>query len=441
MINLHKNKKLDYFLLAFLTLMATLAFYLLPIKPKKFGDMEYHDGAKAIVGLLGSTGEQTILYVKKGLITILYYVFPYLISEQIGGDFANYLAAISWNALFNFLAVLFLFLTLRNEFGRSAAWLGAILLFLFPIHIYYGMGVLAETPAFFVTSLLLYFWQRTKTGQVGLNHIFTLAILLALLFGIRINTILIFPILGLITLFYYLKKRQSDSFLPQFRNSLSLFLISSIMAGLLYFITNKIDTNKGASKDDLFYYSILQGRYEFREDNFNWIHWTEKDESIDKINQWKKKAELDRICKATPEESCPKIYLSWVLTDVFSHPLLTIKQYSIKFFHAQTFVVTSMFLGESPGWKVWLLHILINSINFLLVFLSIFYLYRHRKKILSHWPLWGIWLAFYGFVCIFHSEPRYFFPLRPFLIFMAVAMLHPYLKRFELYEKLNKSEV
>lgn len=436
-----KTNSVDYWIVATISILSTIIFLLLPFKPKKFGDAnDYHDAAKVLVAIVQNKVDASELYISKGLITILYYFFPYLLSEQIGTDEANYYFAISWNLIFNTISLLLIFSVLKREFGKWFGYLGIGLLLLFPIHIYYAVGVGAETAAFCVTALILYVWHTWKNSNFDPNNysILTLALLLTILFGIRINTILAFPLLGLISVYYFFYTRTHKEAIFLFQKSLQLFLLSSVLAGTLYFLTNTIDQRKGANKSDLFYYSITQGRYEFRADTFNWLHWTEKDDSIDKINQWKKNAELKRECQANPEESCFKIFVAWSLQDIWNNKLLTIKQYLIKFFQSQTFVITSMFLSGTASLKTWLVHIYFNIINLSLVLCSLAYFYQKRKSILLNWPLWLIWLAFYGFICIFHSEPRYLFPLRPFLIYMTIAVLYNFSQREWVRQSLDQ---
>lgn len=201
---------------------------------------------------------------------------------------------------------------------------------------------------------------------------------------------------------------------------------------LLFFAEKTINNTDGEFKKKVFRYQILWSRFELRDEPYNWLPQHGQDEfaSSDYLNNLKKRAELDHIIELN-EYDPTSYYLKWVLNDIKENPLLTLRQYSLKFFQGQSFIISPLMKSNKSPMIKYGIHLFINSINFILIFSSIFgllILYRNNQTLLllPFFFLWG-WSLLYIF--IFHSEQRYMFPARPILIFLTAHFLESLLKK------------
>jgi hypothetical protein len=86
------------------TLILGLIFYVLPFKPKPFGDGEYHEGTIQLLDYI-LAGFQGPIRVDKGLVTLLYYALPYSLVHFLHLDSAYYLSGVVFNVLVTGLAM------------------------------------------------------------------------------------------------------------------------------------------------------------------------------------------------------------------------------------------------------------------------------------------------------------------------------------------------
>jgi hypothetical protein len=169
-----------------------------------------------------------------------------------------------------------------------------------------------------------------------------------------------------------------------------------------------------------------------RDEPFNWLpqHGHDGFESSDYLNNLAKRAELDSICNANKLDKTP-YYIKWVVNDVVANPLVTLRQYGLKFFQSQSFIISPLMKSNKSNLVKYGVHIFINTINYILIFFSIAgitVLIRQKKYqiVMPFLLLWG-WSLLYIFV--FHSEQRYMFPVRPILVFLFAYYLNCYFDR------------
>ncbi len=116
---------------------------------------------------------------------------------------------------------------------------------------------------------------------------------------------------------------------------------------------------------------------------------------------------------------------STVRTLLFSGEGLTLRGAAILFVLATGLSVLSR--GRGTGLRARLavigFHFAVNTVNLVVVGLWIVFLARDRRQLLERWPLWGVWVAGYLFVCVFHSEPRYLFPARALMLVGGAVLL------------------
>ncbi len=92
--------------------------------------------------------------------------------------------------------------------------------------------------------------------------------------------------------------------------------------------------------------------------------------SSDYLNNLAKRAELDSICEANKLDKTA-YYVNWVKDDIVQNPLLTIRQYGLKFFQSQSFIISPLIRSNKSNYVKYGVHIYINSINYVLIFFSI----------------------------------------------------------------------
>lgn len=209
----------------------------------------------------------------------------------------------------------------------------------------------------------------------------------------------------------------------------------------LALVEKKINSTDGAFKKDIFRKHLLWSRFELRDEPFNWLpqHGEKDIASSDYLNNLAKRAELDSICEANKFDKTA-FYVNWVKDDIIQNPLLTIRQYGLKFFQSQSFIISPLIRSDKSNYIKYGVHIYINSINYILIMSSLCALYlliKTRKKQLFY-PflfLWG-WSLVYVFV--FHSEQRYMFPVRPVLVFLFAYYVNYYFDKKSLRKVVVK---
>ncbi|WP_269225921.1 hypothetical protein [Flavobacterium eburneipallidum] len=402
-----------------ITALVCFVFYFLPFKPKPFGDGEYHEGTIQLIEYI-LNGFKGNVRIDKGLFSLFYYLTPYSLVYVFHNDTIFYLSGIVFNSLATCLAVKYLFAAFDlMGFSNKPKFWAIILLNLFPIHAYYAMGILAESAAFFAVSLFLYAWVKICFDFKSVKYFLILAFSLVILAGTRPNLL---PFLILFSVYFLTTKFE-------WKNKIIFISSLSLMMILLGVVETKINNTDGAFKKDIFRKHILWSRFELRGEPFNWLPQHGKDgfESSDYINNLAKRDELDSICDANKLDKTD-YYIQWVINDIVDNPGLTLRQYGLKFFQSQSFIISPLMKSNKSNLVKWGIHIFINTINYILIFFSIaaiVVLIKQKKSqiVIPFILLWS-WSLLYVF--IFHSEQRYVFPVRPVLVFLFAFYLNYY---------------
>ena len=394
-----------------ITALVCLAFYFLPFKPKPFGDGEYHQGTLDLIAYI-INGFEGNIRVDKGILTLFYYLFPYSLGYVFHNETVFYHLGIVFNIIILCLSIRYIFkaFDILHFSSKSKFWT-IVILNIFPIHVYYAMGILAETAAFFSISLFVFAITRINSGYLNYRNIILLSFSLLLLTGVRPNLL---PFTAVFLIYFLLQKIEW-----RFKATILSFVAVSSLALLAF--EKSVSTNDGSFKNIAFGNQILWSRFELRDEPFNWLpqHGPDEYASKDYWNNIKKRRELDSICKANHLDRTA-YFIKWVKNDIAQNPLLTLRQYSLKFFQSQSFIISPLIKSDKNLVVKYGVHVYINVINYILVFCGIFAMYQlyKRKNFKLFTPflfLWG-WSLLYVFV--FHSEQRYMFPTRPVLIFL-----------------------
>ncbi|SHG31057.1 hypothetical protein SAMN05443549_103214 [Flavobacterium fluvii] len=402
-----------------ITALVCVVFYFLPFKPKPFGDGEYHEGTLQLIQYIAD-GFRGTVRIDKGLFTLFYYLIPYSLAYVFHDDGLFYLFGIVFNCMATCWAVYYLFASfdLMNFSDTSKFW-SIVVLILFPIHVYYAMGILAESAAFFGVSLFVYVWLKITANTNSVKYYLLLSFSLVIVSGTRPNLL---PFLVLFSLYFL-------TIQSEWKNKIIFISSLAFMMVTLALVEKKINNTDGAFKKDIFRKHLLWSRYELRDDPFNWLpqHGQDGFESSDYLNNLKKRNELDSICEEKHLDKT-SYYIHWVMNDIVHHPVLTLRQYSLKFFQSQTFVISPLMKSNKSNLVKWGIHIYINSINYILVFFSmatIVILWRQKKYQIVI-PLLLLWSWSLLYVFVFHSEQRYMFPMRPVMLFLFAYFVNYY---------------
>ncbi len=412
-----------------ITALICFLFYFLPFKPKPFGDGEYHDGTLQFIHYI-LDGFQGTVRIDKGLFTLFYYLVPYSLGYVFHNDTVFYLFGVIFNSIITCWAIHYLFKAFDLlQFSTTSKFWTVVVLNLFPIHVYYAMGILAESAAFFGVSLFVYTWLKILAKTKSVHYFLLLSFSLVIVSGTRPNLL---PFLVLFSLYFL-------TITAEWKNKIVFISSLALLVLALALIEKKINNTDGAFKKDIFRRHLLWSRYELRDDPWNWLPQDGQQEfaTSDYLHNLEKRAELDSICVANNLDKT-RYYIDWVANDIIQNPGLTLRQYGLKFFQSQTFVISPIMKYNKSNFVKWGIHIYINSINYILILFSIgsmIILYRKKdyQLLVPFLLLWG-WSLVYVFV--FHSEQRYMFPVRPFLIFLFAYFINDYFQKPSLNGKL-----
>jgi len=401
-----------------ITALLCVVFYFLPFKPKPFGDGQFHIGTQQLIDFL-LNGFHGNINIDKGFLTLFCYLIPYAIVYAFRDNHLFFISGVVFNCLFICLSVFYLFKAFTIlQFTDKAKFYVLVLMSLFPIHIYYAMGIIGEAFGFFASSLLIYFWAKHYAGIAQKADYFRLALSLVLLYGIKPNML---PFVFVMTLYVLVLKVPKASKI--------YFAVGMALVPVFILVERSLDNSNFEFKNRVFRQQLLWSRFELRDEPFNWMpqHGQDKFASNDYRNNLKKRNELDSICIANNYDRTA-YYVQWVKNDILSNPGLTLRQYSLKFFQAQSFIISPLMKSNKSKTIKYGIHIYINAINYILVLVGLLAMVRLflRKEYQLFFPFllfWG-WGLLYVFV--FHSEQRYMFPLRPVLLFLLAYWLTNY---------------
>lgn len=407
-------KKLINFLIKHpvsITAILCLLFYFLPFKPKPFGDGQFHEGTKQLIEFI-INGFQGNITIDKGFLTLFCYLIPYSIVYVFHDDNLFFYSGVIFSCLFVCYSIHLLFKSLEiMQFTNNAKFLTLFLLSIFPIHIYYAMGIIGEVFAFFAVSSFVYLWIKiTQSKNNSKSDFLFLGLSLVLLYGIKPTMI---PFILLFTLYLLIGKNKISNKI--------IFSAVIISIPLLVLTEKKLDDTGFEFKNTVFRNQILWSRFELRDEPFNWLpqHGQDGFESKDYLNNLKKRRELDSICVVNNYDKTT-YYIDWVKKDIISNPFLTLRQYSLKFFQSQSFIISPLMKSNKSNLIKFGVHFYINLINYIFIIIGLFSMYKLLK--IKNYKLFIPFLLFWGwslcYVFVFHSEQRYMFPTRPILIFL-----------------------
>ena len=422
------TKRVNIIIILISSLMMLIVLNL-PFKAKPFGDDTFHVEAKNMALYLKGDVSYDKVTVTKAPGPIIFYTIPYLIASSSASDNLLWNYAVVFTFLIVTVSLLLIFKIGASLFSKEVGLLAIMLFFVFPIHCYYSLGILAEVPAFFSLSVALYGWsiafQKPKLKKGWILLIFGLWFLILN----RPNTMLILGLGFLIIAYSFFKRKE---FFKNYGKKLALSFCAVGLLGFGILQLAKVITGTKSNEDQegLFYYVAHLGRFQFREEPTDFRFWDNdvRADSKDYQNWGKSGTELAAIMSKT-NRSSTEVYREFLINDALEHPFLFTRQFFVKCFYGQVYFINSVkpsefHLGPFRGIAAyWFFILLINCINLLLIFGALVFLFK-EKNLINYWPFWSVIVALLIFHGLTYMEPRYMFPSRVALYLMCAAGLY-----------------
>ncbi len=171
-----------------ITAVLCVVFYFLPFKPKPFGDGDFHFGTQQLIEFI-LNGFQGNVNVAKGFLTLFCYLIPYALVYPFDDDKLFFSSSVIFSCIFVCLSVYYLFRAFDIlKYSDRTKFMVLVVMSIFPIHIYYAMGVIGEIFGFFAATMILYFLVKINYGNTRRVDFFYLALSFVLLYGVKPNS-------------------------------------------------------------------------------------------------------------------------------------------------------------------------------------------------------------------------------------------------------------
>lgn len=401
----------------------------LPFKAKPFGDITFHEESKNIALFIKGKIPFEKVIITKAPGPILFYTPAYLLASSDATDNELWVYGVAFTSIIITISLLLIFRIATSFFSKEIGLLSLLLFFIFPIHCYYSLGILAEAPAFFSLALALYGWSVAfHEPNRKLGWIFMTFGLWFLILN-RPNTILILGV-GYLVIFYSFFKNKL--FFLEYGKKMAITFLSVAFLGIgALQLAKNITGNKSASNQvSLLYYVSHQGRFQFREEPLDFRFWDNdaRSDSKDYQNWIKSCKDLNTIIEKT-NRSFNEVYREFLITDAIEHPFWFTRQFFVKCVYGHLYFINSVQpdefnMGPCKGQVgYWTFILIINSINLIIISGVFLFLFR-EKNLIRYWLFWGIIIALLVFHGLTYMEPRYIFPSRVSLYIMSAAGLY-----------------
>jgi hypothetical protein len=400
-------------------------------RPAKFGDLDFHREAQALAGAIRGAGSLADFKIAKAPGPVFYYTIPYLLVRPGSSDNTYWTAAFLWTILW--VSIALVLVRRAGEFlgGKLVGWLALAFILAPPFIVYYSFGILSEPPAFIGAVLFGYGWARWR--QTHERPVFSPSWWLtwsglALLLLCRPNTLLI---LGVALLCGLVASRSKSTENRQF----GLFVATGVAVPVAFCLCAflLIRTLGGGWQEGNLAQVVLQGRFQFRSEPWDWRFWqaSERVESRD----YAAYADVrDRLRRETGSQAAlSKRTWEWIHADVLSHPLLSARMVGIRMLAQNVAWANSRkdysLNAKRQSLRSLAFHLLLNSIYIAVLLLALVFVFKEPGSPLGTWPLWSPWLALFIFHSLTYVEPRYLLPGRPGIAVLAALMVDRWVGR------------
>ena len=421
-----KRVNLIIVLLSAVLMLMVLNF---PFKANPLGDITFHAESKNLALYLKGELASDKVVITKAPGPILFYTPAYLLAPADATDDQLWVYGVVLTSIMVTISLLLIFRIGVAFFSKEVGLLSILLFFIFPIHCYYSLGILAEVPAFFSMALAIYGWSIAFDEPDKKKGWILLTLGMWFLILNRPNAILLLGILFLVIVYSFFKNK---TFYETYGKKLGFtFLCVLIMGvGTLQLAKRINGAHSNGSQENLFYFVAHIGRFQFREEPTDFRFWESdnRPDSKDYQNWIKNGAELDAIMVKT-KSSYKAVYREFLINDMLTHPFLTARQFLVRCFYGHINIISKVQpaqfdLGPFKGSTgYWIFIFIINSIN-LVVLLGVALFLFKEKNLIKYWLFWGIWVALLIFHGLTYMEPRYLFPSKVALYVMSAAGLY-----------------
>lgn len=421
-----KRLNLGIVLLSALLLLMVLNF---PFKANPLGDITFHEESKNLALFLKGEVASNKVMITKAPGPILFYTPAYLLAPTDATDDQLWVYGVVCTSIMVTIALLLIFRIGTAFFSKEVGLLSVLLFFVFPIHCYYSLGILAEVPAFFSMALAIYGWSMAF-GEPDKKKGWILLILgMWLLILNRPNAILLLGLLFLIIGYSFLKNKM---FYATYGKKLGFTFLTVLILGIgtLQLAKSINGAQSGGSQESYFYYVAHIGRFQFREEPTDFRFWESdnRPDSKDYQNWIKSGQELDGVISKT-KRSYNAVYRDFLIKDIMEHPFLSTRQFLIRCMYGHLNIISKVQpaqfnLGPLHGsFGFWAFLLVINSINLIVLAGVVLFLFQ-EKNLIKYWIFWGITVALLVFHGLTYMEPRYIFPSKVALYVMSAAGLY-----------------
>ncbi|WP_395059644.1 hypothetical protein [Flavobacterium sp.] len=400
----------------------------LPFKAKPFGDITFHIESKNLALFIKGKTSYDKVVITKAPGPIIFYTPVYLLAPDDATDNQLWVYGVVFTSIIITISLILIFRIGFSFFSKEVGLLSVLLFFIFPIHCYYSLGILAEAPAFFSLALAIYGWSIAFAEPKKISGWIILTLGMWFLILNRPNTLLLLGLICLVILYSFFKNKL---FFKKYGKKLGLtVLIVSIMGiGVLQLAKNITGNEFSSSQDSLLYYVAHQGRFQFREEPTDFRFWDNEVRSDSKDYQnWVKSTEV-LSAVVTTSKSSNEVYRKFLIDDAIEHPYWFTRQFFVKCFYGHVYFINSVQpdefdLGPLKGpVGYWIFILIVNSINLIIVVGAILFLFN-EKNLIHYWIFWGVIISLLIFHGLTYMEPRYIFPSRVALYIMSAAGLY-----------------
>jgi len=422
-------KKINILIVLISILMMAVVLNL-PFKAKPFGDdYSFHAQSKALAAYIKGDGSYDNVTLTKAVGPVIFYTPAYLLAPSNPTDNQLWVNAIIATFTISTISLLLVFRIGLNLFCKEVGLLAVLFFFLFPIHIYYSLGILAEVPAFFSLTVALYGWSIVFLNPNKIKGWIILVLGLWFLILNRPNAILLLG-LGILILSYSFFMRKAFFKAYGKKLALTFFAVGVLSFGVLQIAKAVTAAKSNENQEGLFYFVAHLGRFQFREEPTDFRFWDNdiRPDSKDYQN-WGKSGEELGIIMEKQHRTYNDVYREFLITDAFEHPFLFTRQFIVKCFFGHVYFINSIKPSEFQLGPIhgaiayWFVIVIINAVNILLILGAFLFLYK-EKNLINYWLFWGIIVALLIFHGLIYMEPRYMFPSRVALYIMSAAGLY-----------------
>lgn len=406
---------------------------LLPFGPNRLGDMDFYVEAKALAAALKGTGDGQAVAITKAPGPVLYYLLPFLAVPARSPAATFWLAGVIWSGLWMAVALLLIRRAAALLAGRSGGLLGVGLLLAVPFVVYYATGILAEPPAFLGAALFVYgwtsAWKRHEFGASGWRALLLCGGGAALLCLSRPNALPLVP-LGFL---YWAVLRRSVQ--PLWRASATaagavIGVTTALALGILVLAGHLPGRRPAGQQGSYLAYVVFQGRFQYRQEPWNWAYWDERRAGTPDYDQWLNDGRQLAADAKARGISLTQARWAWIRQDWQHHPLLALRMTAMRCVTMNLAVVHSATpeafrVGPVPGrWVFLALHAGLNAVGLGMLAAALFALRAVPKC-----PMLGMlavpYFSLLGFSALTYGEPRYLFAGQPGLAVLATLALTP----------------